>query len=206
MKNVADFYNKTATGWSEEWYREKKQNAILEKYFNCFAQGGTRHPKILDLGCGAGYDSKILSKMGSRVVGVDFSEKLVKIAKKNVPNCKFFLGDMTDKFDKLGKFDGILCLATIMHVDVTKMKQTFVNMSNALKKGGLMLISSFDGVGKNYEKSIISIDGEVYDKSFNNYNASELCAFAYPKLKLVDTWKFEDFAEGWRYYVFMKVE
>ena len=206
MKNVADFYNKTATGWSEEWYREKKQNAILEKYFNCFAQGGTRHPKILDLGCGAGYDSKILSKMGSRVVGVDFSEKLVKIAKKNVPNCKFFLGDMTDKFDKLGKFDGILCLATIMHVDVTKMKQTFVNMSNALKKGGLMLISSFDGVGKNYEKSIIRIDGEVYDKSFNNYNASELCAFAYPKLKLVDTWKFEDFAEGWRYYVFMKVE
>jgi 2-polyprenyl-3-methyl-5-hydroxy-6-metoxy-1,4-benzoquinol methylase len=206
MKNVADFYNKTATGWSEEWYREKKQNAILEKYFNCFAQGGTRHPKILDLGCGAGYDSKILSKMGSRVVGVDFSEKLVKIAKKNVPNCKFFLGDMTDKFDKLGKFDGILCLATIMHVDVTKMKQTFVNMSNALKKGGLLLISSFDGVGKNYEKSIISIDGEVYDKSFNNYNASELCAFAYPKLKLVDTWKFEDFAEGWRYYVFMKTE
>lgn len=206
MKNVADFYNKTATGWSEEWYREKKQNTILEKYFNCFAQGGTRHPKILDLGCGAGYDSKILSKMGSRVVGVDFSEKLVKIAKKNVPNCKFFLGDMTDKFDKLGKFDGILCLATIMHVDVTKMKQTFVNMSNALKKGGLLLISSFDGVGKNYEKSIISIDGEVYDKSFNNYNASELCAFAYPKLKLVDTWKFEDFAEGWRYYVFMKTE
>ena len=166
MKNVADFYNKTATGWSEEWYREKKQNAILEKYFNCFAQGGTRHPKILDLGCGAGYDSKILAKMGSRVVGVDFSEKLVKIAKKNVPNCKFFLGDMTDKFDKLGKFDGILCLATIMHVDVTKMKQTFVNMSNALKKGGLMLISSFDGVGKNYEKSYAKLDGEMYDDNF----------------------------------------
>ena len=206
MKGVADFYNKTATGWSEEWYQEKKQNTILEKYYNCFAQGGTKHPKVLDLGCGAGYDAKALSKMGSRVVGVDFSEKLVRIAKKNVPNCKFFLGDMTDKFDKLGKFDGILCLATIMHVDVTKMKQAFVNMSNALKKGGLLLISSFDGVGKNYEKSIIKIDGEVYDKSFNNYNASELCAFAYPKLKLVDTWKFEDFAEGWRYYVFMKTE
>ena len=145
------------------------------------------------------------------IFGINFNTNANKaqqppVAKKNVPNCKFFLGDMTDKFDKLGKFDGILCLATIMHVDVTKMKQTFVNMSNALKKGGLLLISSFDGVGKNYEKSIISIDGEVYDKSFNNYNASELCAFAYPKLKLVDTWKFEDFAEGWRYYVFMKTE
>ena len=86
------------------------------------------------------------------------------------------------------------------------MKQTFVNISNALRKGGLLLISSFDGVGKNYERSIAQIDGVVYDKDFNNYNASELCAFAYPKLRLVDTWKFEDFAEGWRYYVFMKTE
>ena len=44
-----------------------------------------------------------------------------------------------------------------------------------------------------------------YDKEVNRYSASELCAFAYPNLKLVDTWKFDDFAEGWRYYVFMKV-
>ena len=60
--------------------------------------------------------------------------------------------------------------------------------------------------GKNYEKSLVEIDGEAYDKEVNRYSASELCAFAYPKLKLVDTWKFDDFAEGWRYYVFMKTE
>ena len=56
MKNVADFYNKTATGWSDEWYKEKKQNEILEKFYNCYAAVGTKHPRILDLGCGAGYD------------------------------------------------------------------------------------------------------------------------------------------------------
>ena len=77
-------------------------------------------------------------------------------------------------------------------------------MARVLKKGGLLLISSFDGVGKNYERSYVSLDGDTYDRNFNNYNASELCAFAYPSLKLVDTWKFDDFAEGWRYYVFMK--
>ena len=35
MKNVADYYNKTATGWSDEWLKEKKQSAILEKFYNC---------------------------------------------------------------------------------------------------------------------------------------------------------------------------
>lgn len=204
MKTVTDFYNKTATGWSDEWYKEKKQSMILEKFYNCFSQAGTNHPKLLDLGSGIGYDAKIVSKMGARVVGVDLSEKSVEIAKKNVPTCKFFVGDITDSLERLGKFDGLYCLATIMHVGVQNMKKTFDNMASVLKKGGLLLISSFDGVGKNYEKSYVNIDGDAYDKNFNNYNASELCAFAYPKLKLVDTWKFDDFAEGWRYYVFMK--
>ena len=31
MKTVTDFYNKTATGWSDEWFKEKKQSMILEK-------------------------------------------------------------------------------------------------------------------------------------------------------------------------------
>ena len=204
MKNVTDFYNKTATGWSDEWFKEKKQSMILEKFYNCFNQGGTKHPKMLDLGCGAGYDSKILSKAGARVVGVDISEKLIDIAKEEVPQCKFFVGDITESLSNLGRFDGVVCLATIMHVDIQKMKKTFDNISAVLKEGGLLLVSSFDGVGKNYEKSYVTLDGDSYDKSFNNYNASELCAFAYPTLKLVDTWKFDDFLEGWRYYVFMK--
>ena len=79
MKNVADYYNKTATGWSDEWLKEKKQSTILEKFYNCFHQGGTRTPKILDLGCGAGYDSKILSKLGANVSGIDISEKLIQM-------------------------------------------------------------------------------------------------------------------------------
>ena len=78
---------------------------ILEKFYNCYAAVGTKHPKLLDLGCGAGYDAKILAKMGSRVVGIDFSEKLINIAKDQVSTCKFFVGNITDPFDKLGVFD-----------------------------------------------------------------------------------------------------
>ena len=204
MKNVTDFYNKTATGWSDEWLKEKKQSAILEKFYNCYSAVGTNHPRILDLGCGAGYDSKILDKLGAKVSGIDVSEKLIDIAKTAVPSCKFFVGDINESMTKLGKFDGVLCLATIIHVDITNMKKVMKNISDVLKKGGLALVSCQDGSGKNYEKSYIYLDGVYYDKDVNNYNASELCAFAYPTLKLVDTWKFDDFADGWRYYVFMK--
>ena len=204
MKNAIDFYNKTAS-WSNIWLSEKKQAKIIEKFIDCFTSGGTYCPRILDIGCGAGYDSKIAHDLGAKVVGVDLAENLIEIAKKEVKGPKFFVGDITDKFISLGKFDGIMCLATIEHVNVENMRMAFLNMSAVLKKGGLLLVSSFDGTGKNLEKSIASIDGVTYDKNFNNYSASELCAFAYPKLKLIDTWMMSDFDEGWRYYVFQKV-
>jgi 2-polyprenyl-3-methyl-5-hydroxy-6-metoxy-1,4-benzoquinol methylase len=204
MKNVTDFYNKTTTGWSDEWFDEKNQNAVLTKFYNCFGTGGTPHPRILDVGCGAGYDARAYARKGAKVVGIDVSENSIAIARKKAATCKFFVGDITDPLTKLGKFDGISCLATIMHIDVQNMKTVFDNFANVLKPGGLLLISAFDGMGKNYEKSYVELDGDLYDKEFNNYSASELCAFAYPNLKLVDTWKFEDFSEGWRYYVFIK--
>lgn len=205
MKGIKDFYNVTATGWSNEFYEEKLRHPVNKKFYECFSKGGTPHPKILDLGCGAGYDSKVMADLGAKVIGVDLSENLIQIAKENVKGCKFFVGDIMDKLTNLGKFDGIMCLATVIHISIDKIRDTLQNMAAALKKGGLLIVSVVDGVGKNIEKSLVKIDDEVYDRDLNKYNASNLCAFAYPTLKLVDTWKFADFEDGWRYYIFMKV-
>ena len=171
MKNVVDYYNKTAT-WSEEFEKENSHADVLKKFYDCYAEVGTVHPRFLELGSGAGYNCKYLAGLGAKVVGLDISEKLVEIAKKNVANSKFFIGDMTESYDVLGRFDGIVCLETIIHVDIQKMRTTFLNASKALKKGGLLLISALDGVGKNTKKSYVQIEGEAYDRDFNNYNAT----------------------------------
>lgn len=204
MKTVKEYYDKTATGWSEEYYQEKNSKEIIEKFVSCFVDGGTISPKILDLGCGVGYNSKLLSELGAKVVGVDLSETLIEIAKVNLKNAKFFVGDITDRLDNLGKFDGVLCLATIMHIGIENLKRTFDNISNVLHEGGLLLLSAYDGIGKNIQKSFVKFNDETYDQNFNNYNAETICSLAHPNLKLVDTWKFHDFDEGWRYYVFSK--
>jgi len=205
MKSVKDYYNKTAAGWSQEFCEEKNNKEILSKFIDCFLGGGTPNPKILDLGCGAGYDSKVMLDLGAKVVGVDLSEKLIEIAKQNLSDGKFYVGDITEKLDNLGKFDGVLCLATIMHIGIEKMKSTFENIASVMHEGGLLLLSAFDGNGKNIKKSLVKVAGENYDQNFSNYNAEMICTFAHPNLKLVDMWKFDDFDEGWRYYVFEKI-
>lgn len=205
MKNVKEYYNKTAGNWSEEYFNEKNKD-VLTKFVDCFVGGGTINPKILELGCGVGYDSKYLAELGAKVTGIDLSEKLINIAKENVDNCKFFVGDITEPLEKLGKFDGVLCLATIMHVNIEKMKKTFENISKVLKEGGLLLVSAFDGNEKNIKKSLVKVGKESFDQNFNSYNAEMVATFAYPNLKLVDTWMFDDFDDGWRYYIFQKID
>lgn len=205
MKNAIEYYDKTAS-WSDEWLNEKLKTGVVNKFYECFSTAGTVRPRLLDIGCGVGYDSKIMTDLGAKMVGIDLSENQIKIAKEHVKGAKFFVGDIGDKLTSLGKFDGIMCLASIIHVGAIEMRGVLSNMAKALKKGGLLLVSSLDGEGKNYAKSLTSFNGETYDKNFNNYSAAELCSYAYPDLKLVDTWLVDgEYDDGWRYYVFMKV-
>lgn len=51
--------------------------------------------KLLELGCGTGYDSKYLSKRGFDVTAIDISEEAIQIAKQNNKNLNtnFIIGD-----------------------------------------------------------------------------------------------------------------
>jgi len=204
MKNVKDFFNENVGEWSESLFEEKKQYKIVEKFYNCYSKVRTMKPKILDVGCGIGYESKILSDFGAKVTGMDFSETAINLAKQKVEKVNFVVGDITENLQGLDKFDGVICLETLDYIDNSKMKIAFENISSVMKIGALLLVSVLDGNSKNDERSYIKVNDNEYDKGFFCYNAESLCSYAYPNFKLVDTWQFNDFNEGWRYYVFMK--
>ena len=83
---------------------------------------------ILDVGCGGGRDSKFFVQKGLKVFGVDVSDVLVKIARKEVPNAKFACGDILDIKLKPNSFDGIWAEAILLHLkrkDVLKSVRKF---------------------------------------------------------------------------------
>ena len=72
-------------------------NAIAEKYFELYKDDTTDleyfdkflsdcGDKILDLGCGMGHYSNYMAQKGFKVTGVDFSSKMIEIAKANFKN------------------------------------------------------------------------------------------------------------------------
>ena len=65
---------------------------LLEKISRYLKKGNS----VLDLGCGAGIPvSKYLFDKGFKVVGIDFSEGMLKLARENVPKASFKKMDMT---------------------------------------------------------------------------------------------------------------
>lgn len=68
--------------------------------------------RVLDLGCGTGLPSaRQLVDSGHRVVGIDLSPSMIRLARQNVPDADFHRLDIADlrggRLGGTGSFDGI---------------------------------------------------------------------------------------------------
>ena len=76
--------------------------------------------KIIDLGCGTGSQCRILSKHGFEVVGIDSSEKMLKVAKKkNMYKTTFMRGDITENILPYETFDCVI-ITLVLHTNNRK--------------------------------------------------------------------------------------
>lgn len=134
---VENGYNKIA----EEYYTLRDvfdYKRELEK----FASLLPKNAKVLDVGCGAGVPIiKFLVESGFDVVGIDSSERMLELARKNVPKAKFIKKEMTKLDFKDNHFDGLTAFYSIIHVPREKHFSLFRSFHRILKPKGIMLIT-----------------------------------------------------------------
>ncbi|MFX1387958.1 MAG: class I SAM-dependent methyltransferase, partial [Promethearchaeota archaeon] len=95
---------------------------------------------ILDLGSGTGLPySKLLIEKGFKVLGIDLSPEMIKIARKNVPLAKFKEMSMTDLNYK-DDFDGIFSSYSMLLLNPLLFKGTAKRIVQALKKRGIFYL------------------------------------------------------------------
>lgn len=75
--------------------------------------------KVLDIACGEGYGTKLLSGNADHVTGVDINEKVIEEArlKYKSPNIDFVCGSALEIPAPENSFDLITCFETIEHLD-----------------------------------------------------------------------------------------
>ena len=114
---------------------------------------------ILDIGCGGGLLCEPLSKLGAKVVGIDASEKNIKIAKtharQNNLKINYYCASPED-FNHKEKFDVILNMEIVEHV---KDINLFLKESSKfLKKNGMMFIATLNKTLKSYIFAIVGAE------------------------------------------------
>lgn len=134
-------YNKVA----ETYLSNRDQfsnNKYLEKLTELLKPGAT----VLDIGCGSGVPvDKYLVDKGFKVIGIDFSEKQIELAKKNVPQAAFEVEDMMElKMDEY-QVDAVVAFYAISHTPRETHQDLFNKINSFLPKGGLVLVTM--GIG-----------------------------------------------------------
>ena len=115
--------------------------------------------KILDIGCGGGLLCEPLSRLGAKVVGIDASEKNIKIAKtharQNNLKIDYFCAS-PENFNHKEKFDVILNMEIVEHVQDINL--FLKESSKFLKKNGIMFIATLNKTLKSYIFAIIGAE------------------------------------------------
>lgn len=131
----------------ESKYRIKEGDLLSHHYviaIDFLRQGD----KVLDVACGNGYGTNLLSQHCSHVVGADLDPDVIRSARsKSSGNVRFEIQDVTNTSFEDGQFDVVTSFETIEHVNDRAM---LAEMKRITKPNGLLIISTpQNSIGKN---------------------------------------------------------
>ena len=134
MSSVEADFDRLALLDDEGWTASNHYHGSLLKYVpkNC--------GQALEIGCGTGAFARELAARCRRVVALDLSVEMIRVARSRsarFDNVEFQLADaMTWGFPQ-SQFDFICSIATLHHLE---QRELFVKMRDALRPGGVLVV------------------------------------------------------------------
>jgi 2-polyprenyl-3-methyl-5-hydroxy-6-metoxy-1,4-benzoquinol methylase len=142
---IAGQWDANAAEWARQirarmdLYREHVNNPCMVEML-----GGIAGLRVLDAGCGEGATSRLLAGLGAKVVGVDFSKEMLRLAledeERHPKGIEYHWGNLSDlSFIDAETFDIAVSFMAIM--DVADIDGAFGECSRVLKTQGRFMFS-----------------------------------------------------------------
>ena len=132
------------------WFSKNRNTVLMERaYLDQLIDIVGSDASVLDLGCGTGMPMmSYLINRGIQTTGVDASERMLEIAKNNLPQTVLIKADMRElALDR--KFDAIIAWHSFFHLPAEDQPAMFRIFKDHLKENGVLLFTS----GKEYGES-----------------------------------------------------
>jgi len=136
--------------------------ARLEDHFKLAPGGSLAGLRILDVGCGGGLLAEPLAKRGAQVVGVDASPGNVAAAQRHAAGLRledrleYRLGEVSDVLQPQERFDLVLALEVVEHVD--DVPAFMASVAQRVAPGGLLMASTIDRSWKSFLFAIVGAE------------------------------------------------
>jgi len=110
-----------------------------------FARRFVAGRRVLDVACGEGYGSALLSEAAAKVVGVDIDAATLAHARsayKDRPNVEFIEGSASQLPVADASVDVVVSFETIEHLDAADQPKMLAEFARVLASDGLLILSS----------------------------------------------------------------
>ena len=142
LKNEWDFGAQAWLGFvrtGKDIHRDALNNPAMFKL-----AGKIEGQLVLDLACGEGYNTRILARKGAKCVGIDFSRKMIDLARKEEEKeslgISYYVVDATDlKQFSDSSFDLVTCFMSLQ--DIKNYRAGIAEVSRVLKNHGRFIFS-----------------------------------------------------------------
>jgi ubiquinone/menaquinone biosynthesis C-methylase UbiE len=144
-KSIAKEWDDAVESWvdfvrhGKDYYRDELNNPAAFRLI-----GNVKDCLVLDLACGEGYNTRMLARKGAKVTGIDFSEKMIELAKseevKEKLGIHYYISDATDlKEFESNNFDLVTCFMSLQ--DIENYEKAISEVARVLRKSGRFVFS-----------------------------------------------------------------
>ena len=175
-------YDQIAADYAVRWSAGEPLAQARTRFAALLSPGA----RVLDAGCGPGWDTARLRDLGLRACGLDRSRGMLGQARgRDVP---LALGDMRALPVSAGALDGLWACASFLHIPRSDGPAVLREFHRALRPRGILYIAVKQGVG---ERWVEHSPGR--QRFFSFYSADELDRqLAESGFALLDGWIAED--------------
>jgi trans-aconitate methyltransferase len=124
--------------WNEFRYANRLKCIRAATIVDFLARTRTEEPKILDVGCGAGWMTNILSMFGP-ATGIELSPLAVEQASARYSQVKFFAADVRT-FESADKFDVVVAQEVLEHFE--RHEEFVESVSRLIRPGGWLILTT----------------------------------------------------------------
>lgn len=184
--------------WSDSYDTDKNLTRDLDQKVMQATLANLHFTSILEIGCGTGKNTSLLSQIGDQIHAIDFSQGMIEKAKEKVraENVKFSIMDITKKWTlDDGSFDLIVCNLVLEHIE--DISFVFSEAARVLQNNGRFFTNElhpfrqYRGKKARYQK-----DGEEIEVDAFVHHISEFLKAATDNglslIKLNEYWHEED--------------